>query len=301
MAKSYYTLLLIPEKKNAIRKVTLSSSLLKLAVALGIIIIFSLVYFSYDYAKSRQQSKELAHLRNITEVQKEQMNLLAAKIGDFEKKMSDIRQFDRKIRIMTNIDNGKSNGQFIGMGGPMSEDSIMNSRIAETENELIENIHRNIDQLLEEASFQEGSFRELYDFLKKQKSILASTPSIWPVMGWVTSEFGYRISPFTGKREFHKGIDIATKMGEDIVSPADGVVTKKMNLPDMGNMLKITHCNGITTCYGHMSKVTVKRGQKVKRGDVVGQVGNSGRSTGPHLHYGVCVSGVYVNPRKYLF
>jgi murein DD-endopeptidase MepM/ murein hydrolase activator NlpD len=301
MARDYYTLLLIPQKKEAIRKIKLSSALLRFICIVISLSVVSILYFSFNYIKIRGDAGELSKLRHLTTIQKEQIDLLASKIVSFEKKMADIKQFDQKIRIMTNIENGRDGGQFLGMGGPVPEESVVESHLAETERALIDNIHKNMNQLLEEANYQEDSFRELYEFLKKQKSILASTPSIWPVMGWVTSEFGYRISPFTGKREFHRGIDVATKMGEDIVSPADGIVANLTKTSDMGNMLRIDHGNGISTYYGHLSKITVKNGARVTRGQVIGQIGNSGRSTGPHLHYGVRLNGVYVNPRKYLF
>jgi murein DD-endopeptidase MepM/ murein hydrolase activator NlpD len=273
----------------------------KILTGAVVVALLTLGYFSYDYVTIRGDAAELAELKRITTAQKEQIDLLAAKIDDFEKKMADIREFDKKIRVMTNIDNGRTNGQFLGMGGPSSTENMVESQIAATEKALINQIHKNMDQLLEEANYQEDSFKELFEFLKKQKSVLASTPSIWPVMGWVTSEFGYRISPFTGQREFHRGIDIATKMGEEILAPADGHVLKIAYEPDMGNMLQVDHGNGIVTCYGHLAKIAVNRGRAIKRGDVVGAVGTSGRSTGPHLHYGIRVNGVYVNPKKYLF
>lgn len=301
MAKNHYTLLLIPEKQSSIRKINLSGTLLKIVVGIVMVSFLTFCYCTYDYLRIRGDAAELAELKHVTTVQKEQIDLLAAKIDDFKKKMTDIRDFDKKIRVMTNLDSGRTNGQFLGMGGPASTENMMESQIAETERALINQIHENMDQLLEEANYQEDSFKELFEFLTKQKSVLASTPSIWPLMGWVTSEFGYRISPFTGKREFHRGIDIAAKMGEEILAPANGVVTKSSYEPDIGNTLKVDHGNGIVTCYGHLSKITVKRGRTVKRGETIGVVGSSGRSTGPHLHYGIRVNGVYVNPKKYLF
>jgi len=301
MKKSYYTLFLIPEKQSSIRKIKLSGMLLKMLVGFVTAAFLTFCYCSYDYLRVKGDAGELAELKHITLVQKEQIDLLAAKIADFSKKMADIREFDQKIRVMTNIEGGRPGGQFLGMGGPAPTESMVESQIAETEKALIHQIHTNMDQLLEEANYQEDSFKELLEFLRQQKSVLASTPSIWPVMGWVTSEFGYRISPFTGKREFHRGIDIAAKMGEEILAPANGYIASASYQPDMGNMLLIDHGNGIVTCYGHLAKISVKRGSTVKRGEIIGAVGSSGRSTGPHLHYGIKVNGVYVNPKKYLF
>jgi len=301
MAKDYYTLLLLPENGSAIKRFTVSNTVLKALLIVLAVGVMAVSYLSYDYVQIREKSAELSQLRQLTKVQKEEIESLAAKIDGFEKAMVDIKHFDKKIRIMTNIEGGREANKYLGMGGPVPEDTIMKSHIAETEKVLIDSIHKNMDQLLEEAKCQEESFKELYDFLKKQRSLLASTPSIWPVVGWVTSEYGYRASPFTGKREFHRGLDIATKMGEDVVAPADGIISQTRKVSDMGNMIRIDHGNGISTCYGHLSKIVVKSGKRVARGEVIGQVGNSGRSTGSHLHYGVRVNGVYVDPRKYLF
>ena len=136
--------------------------------------------------------------------------------------------------------------------------------------------------------------------IKEKKSLLAVTPSIWPVVGWVTSEFGRRPDPFGKGQEFHKGLDIATKIGRPVQAPADGVVTEVAYHEDVGNMIQIDHGHGVSTFYGHLSKSLVRMGAPVKRGDRIGYVGNSGRSTGSHLHYAVLLNGVPVNPRKYV-
>lgn len=302
MEKKYYTLLIIPQKQGSIRKFSLSSTLLRCTVLFLVICAAVTAYLSYEFVGHRDTRDKLARLQQVETIQREQIQLLAGKVSNFQRKMEDLRQFDKKLRVMTNLEDSKDNGQFLGVGGPLPETNSVESAASRMEDALIEKIHESIDQLLEEASFQEKSFNELRSFLEKQKSVLASTPSIWPVMGWVTSEYGYRISPFTGKREFHKGIDIATRIGEEVVTPADGVVEKVAYESDMGNMVVIDHGNGLSTCYGHLlKKCEIKQGGKVSRGDLIGMVGNSGRSTGPHLHYGVRVNDVYVNPRKYLF
>jgi murein DD-endopeptidase MepM/ murein hydrolase activator NlpD len=138
------------------------------------------------------------------------------------------------------------------------------------------------------------------EYLKNQKSIMAVTPSLWPVKGWVTSEFGGRISPFSGRDEFHSGMDIAAKLGNPIVAPADGVVVDVAKRADMGNMIVIHHARGISTSFAHLLRTVVKSGQVIRKGDVIGYVGSSGRSTGAHVHYSVLLNGVPVNPRKYL-
>ena len=165
---------------------------------------------------------------------------------------------------------------------------------------MIAGIDQKVDSLMAEASSREQSFTALLTFLKERKSLLAATPSLWPVTGWVTSEFGSRTSPFGNDREFHKAIDIATRYGRAIQAPADGVVAEVSYQQDVGQMVKIDHGYGVATYYGHLSKAIVRTGMTVKRGDVIGNVGNSGRSTGSHLHYAVMLKGVFINPRKYL-
>ncbi|MBN2397362.1 MAG: M23 family metallopeptidase [Deltaproteobacteria bacterium] len=302
MGNKYYTILAIPQGKGSIKKVRMSATLLSFISILIITALLSICYLSYSYVETRADLKKLAGLERLTSLQRDRLDFLASKVSDFEKKMMLLAQFDKKIRVMTNLDNSQSGGQMLGVGGPVPGEEKAISRAAEVEATLIDKIHENIDELLDEAALQKDSFEELLDFLRRQKSILAATPSIWPVIGWTTSEFGYRISPFTGQREFHRGIDVATEIGKPVVAPADGVISRIAEERGMGNLLEINHGNGLVTVYGHLlNRGDVKRGQKVKRGDIIGYVGNSGRSTGPHLHYGICKDGIYIDPRRYLF
>jgi murein DD-endopeptidase MepM/ murein hydrolase activator NlpD len=127
-----------------------------------------------------------------------------------------------------------------------------------------------------------------------------SAPNLWPVEGQVTGSFGERIDPFNGEGAFHSGVDIGSSYGHPIVAPADGVVTMTDTMGGYGKTIMISHGNGISTRYGHLSGFAVTAGQHVQRGEVIGYVGESGRSTGPHLHYEVRINDTPVNPYKYL-
>ena len=127
-----------------------------------------------------------------------------------------------------------------------------------------------------------------------------SAPNLWPVEGQVTGSFGERIDPFNGEGAFHSGVDIGSNYGSPIIAPADGVVTFTDQLGGYGKAIMIDHGHGISTRYGHLSGFAVTAGQSVHRGDVIGYVGASGRSTGPHLHYEVRINDTPVNPYKYL-
>jgi len=127
-----------------------------------------------------------------------------------------------------------------------------------------------------------------------------TAPTLWPVIGPITGSFGERINPFNGEGAFHSGVDISCQYGQQVLAPSDGVVTYADFYSGYGRMIQIDHGNGVATRYGHLSGFAVADGQTVRRGQVIGYVGLSGRSTGPHLHYEVRVHDVPVNPHKFL-
>jgi murein DD-endopeptidase MepM/ murein hydrolase activator NlpD len=151
------------------------------------------------------------------------------------------------------------------------------------------------------AGARELSLADLLEKLESKRDRLASTPAIWPTKGWLTSRFGNRISPFTGGLQFHAGIDIAGARGTDVIAPARGRVVFSGKRGPLGQTLVIDHGYNLRTVYGHIESAFVKRGQQVERGQVIAALGNTGRSTGPHLHYVVEVKGKAVNPLDYIF
>jgi len=141
---------------------------------------------------------------------------------------------------------------------------------------------------------------ELRDSSTREWMRLAAAPTLWPVSGRVTGSFGERIDPFSGEGAFHRGVDISSDYGTRIIAPADGIVRYSDFMNGYGRTVLIDHGNGISTLYGHLSGFAVSAGQLIHRGDSVGYVGQSGRSTGPHLHYEVRIFNTPVNPHKYL-
>ncbi|MBW1645931.1 MAG: M23 family metallopeptidase [Deltaproteobacteria bacterium] len=163
----------------------------------------------------------------------------------------------------------------------------------------VERLHRDLQELELNLAGEAGASDYLQDYLQKKQTVLNFTPSIMPVRGWISSRYGYRVSPFTGRREFHKGVDIVNRRGTPVVATADGRVKFAGYNGGYGRMVVIDHGIGLATKYGHLSKIYVKIGDRVVRGQKIGLVGNSGRSTGPHLHYEVVVNGQSVNPVNY--
>lgn len=161
-------------------------------------------------------------------------------------------------------------------------------------------LDQDLDKLTLEASAQEEALQALTGYFEDRQALLASAPSIWPVRGWISSDFGYRIDPFTAQGRGHHGLDIAIAQGTPIVAPADGTVVYSATSAGYGKVIVLDHGNGIKTRYGHLHKAEVRVGERVKRGQLIAQVGNTGRSTGPHLHYEVRINGVPENPRKFI-
>jgi len=158
-----------------------------------------------------------------------------------------------------------------------------------------------LERLAEVVLEQGQSLRELERLMARAGKVLAALPSRWPIRGTVNSEFGRRLSPWTKAPEFHGGLDIRTTMGSPIKAPARGTVAFIGTQGDYGTTVILDHGQDLRTLYGHLSAVKVKPGEAVERGAVIGLAGNSGRSTGPHLHYEILVKGQAVNPRAWLW
>ncbi|HEV8347991.1 MAG TPA: M23 family metallopeptidase [Vicinamibacterales bacterium] len=142
----------------------------------------------------------------------------------------------------------------------------------------------------------ENRLRYVRRDVERREALAGATPSIWPAHGWLTGTFGGRSDPFTGEPGFHQGLDISTEKGHPVFATADGVVDAASYTGDYGNLIVIQHAFGLTTRYGHLSSFAVKPGQRVTRGDVIGRVGSTGRSTGAHLHYEILANGKLINP-----
>jgi murein DD-endopeptidase MepM/ murein hydrolase activator NlpD len=167
--------------------------------------------------------------------------------------------------------------------------------------DLLDNpLKTGVELLKDRTSELEGELRLLEQVAEKTALIRRVTPTIWPLRGRITSHYGNRMDPFNGDREMHLGLDIAALYGSSIVAPADGVVIYAQRKAAYGNLIIVDHGNGLTTRHGHLSRFNVRVGQRVQKGEVIGYVGNTGRTTAPHLHYEVRFNDRPVNPRNYL-
>lgn len=240
------------------------------------------------------QVTQLAAVKNKNLEQGRRIVELSERVARLDEEMGEIRGYNRHLSGMSLINREVPEG-INGIGGGAD-----GSGAPETAGMLAQDLDSLIQRLGEEVGVQKEVAKGLLADLERSRSIFAHTPGIWPVRGWLTSDYGWRDSPFSGRREFHKGIDIASEFSSDIHAPADGIVTSYGKNGNLGNYMVISHGYGIVTRYGHLDRSYVPVGRQVRKGQRIASLGNTGRSTGAHLHYEVLVDGIQTNPQRYL-
>ena len=300
MDKEYINILVFGHKTSKTRHLKIRRKTFKVVLYLFGFALLSTTFFFCDYIQVKKKVFELNRLRQETQAQKSQLHFFSSKIEDLEKQLSILKDFDKKIRIIANLERGQESTPFMGMGGPSPSDIREKMKGEKDDKGLMQQMKMDIERLQSEATSRGESLSELEKLLETKKEILTHTPSIWPVMGWVTSGFGFRTNPFTGLTQMHEGIDISNRVGTVVTAPADGIISDMGSDLAHGRILVISHGFGTTSRFSHLNKVFVKVGQKVKRGDKVAEVGMTGRTTGPHLHYEVRLNGIPANPMRYI-
>lgn len=302
--KRFLTLLVLTNDASRTRQVKIPMNAFKCIVAGAVICTLVLSFVLFDYVRLKGHAAELSMLRQENTAQKINLQGFASKLREMESQITRLNIFDRKLRILANIDKhgpDAAQGEVMGIGGDSSaENDAYFTKPGAKVDGLVAHMGDELRQLDAKAKTQEKSFGELHEALMKQSSLLAATPSIWPVRGWLTSGFGQRVSPYTGLVQMHKGLDIANRVNTPVVAPADGIVVKSMWDNNLGKTITIKHGYGVLTTYGHLSELFVRTGQRVKRGEKIAAIGNTGHSTGPHLHYEVVQNGINVNPARFI-
>ncbi|MFW6374017.1 MAG: M23 family metallopeptidase [Thermodesulfobacteriota bacterium] len=301
------TFLMLSSSGSPVRQFTVSKFFIALLV-LAIGGVSGVVGYGFqEYRILKQKDLEivdfertLAGQRETVAVQRMQIQKFARDINRLKTKVTALSGFEKQIRIIANLDHPEAQDGLFGIGGSMPEDLDPKLDLTQKHNSLMREMHGQIDQINEAAVIQEDGFQALIDELENKKNLLASTPAIRPSKGLYTSIFGRRKSPFTGLNEFHKGLDIASAEGTPVLATADGTVTYADVKGNYGNMLVIDHGHGMVTRYAHLKEFLKAPGEKVKRGEKIALMGNTGRSTGPHVHYEVRFNGVPVDPQKYI-
>ncbi len=294
-----FTVIVVGDHSQAVRKYRVAGRWLRYVVGVAGIFGLALTGLLIHYFSLLGQASENRQLREQYTMLRSEHLLQVEKINHIEATLERVERNDAQLRsALTPLRDPERNLPMGPMGSDRETSSIPGPIPAAQENPAT--LSGRLSSLEAEANRQERSLRELQEYFEDQKSLLASTPSLWPTRGWVTSDFGIRLDPYTAESKMHMGLDIATPRGQPIYAPSDGTVVFAGTEGGYGKVLVLDHGYGVQTRYGHLSEIYVHQGEQVKRGSRVAAVGNTGRSTGPHLHYEVRVNGVPENPRKFI-
>ena len=301
------TFILLSGNGSRIRQFSYTKLALAAGAVLSVVILVGMGLLVQDYMNLKQTAAQVAKINDKVAArdaeivhQKRQIECFANEINQLKLNLVALDTFERKIRVIANLEKSDGQDNLFGVGGATPEDLDTSASLRRDQSDLIRSMHDQVEQLESASLDQEQDFTSLLGQLHEKKNLLACTPSIRPAKGWISSRFGYRISPFTGRRELHAAYDIANREGSPVISPANGVVTFAGKKGAYGNLLMIDHGYGLVSRYGHLQSFDVKKGEKVKRGQKIAKMGNTGRSTGPHVHYEVRLNGMPVNPEKYI-
>lgn len=285
MSDRYHTVILVPHTRARLRKWRISTFQLRLLVGVLFFLTVSAGFAIWSYLSAAIDEQELASLRQENDALREVNQSFEVSIRRLQQQLTSYEDRTRQLAIVAGLDTLAGSGE-AGIGG----DTAAGVDSYESYLSSIEARAGQISQTLDQVE----------ESLDERSHWISSVPAISPVRGIFTSGFGYRKDPITGKRAFHPALDISAPPGYPVKAPAAGVVLRAGRIGGLGNAVYLSHGFGVTTRYGHLSKLAVRPGQRVERGDVMGYVGDTGRATGYHLHYEVHVDGKAVNPLGYI-
>ncbi len=279
-------------------------SLERLLVRIGVLAVIASAafYFSADWLTG------ILYNTKLTEMQHNYSNLsstvinLQNRVETLNSQISLIEEKDKAVRTYADLPQIDESVRELGIGGVLVNKNTKIDNLLPNFASTITSLELDIDALTRKVKLELSSYEDIYDKVQENSDRLKSIPTIRPVNGgYLNAGFGYRTDPFDRVNRFHYGQDITVNIGAPIHAPADGVVKIARYMGGFGKSVKINHGFGYTTFYAHLSKFNVKSGKRIKRGDIIGYSGNTGRSTGPHLHYEVHYYGKPQNPLDYFF
>jgi murein DD-endopeptidase MepM/ murein hydrolase activator NlpD len=296
MANRFYTIMIVPENAQKPRQFHIPSWTIRLSLILMPIVILLGITILLDYRYISSQINENRALQTENRKLRQDMQLYQSRLDSMESSLERIENFSSRLKMITNLMDRDQLSQQMEAQLPSA---VIAEQTAETKSSSP--VDFNFDQVTNRSYSLEQNLHELYELLSDQRSFLSALPTKKPSDGVFTSGFGVRVSPMgDGGEKMHEGIDIAAGVGTPIRAPASGTVVFAGKKSGYGQIVMVDHGYGLETWYGHTSRVLVRAGQKIKRGQSIALVGNSGRSTGSHLHYEVHVNGIPVDPINYI-
>jgi murein DD-endopeptidase MepM/ murein hydrolase activator NlpD len=295
MPRSGYSVVIVPDDTGKVieKRIPKWKIITLISILSGFLILAS--FFAIAYLKSNIDTHKMKSLAQENEYLQGRITDLQKSVESIKGRMADIIKTDENIRLMFDLPTIDPSIREVGIGGPDFGTSDIHSPVISN----LSLVERDIDKILRQIKLENASYGDVYNKVKDRKHILDHTPSIIPTDGIITSGLGLRKDPFTGIMTMHEGIDIAANRGTPIYAPANGIIERCGWDKGMGNFIVIDHGYNLKTYYGHLQLIKIRKGQKVNRLDILGTIGSTGRSTGPHLHYEVRKYGRPINPTEY--
>lgn len=266
------------------------------------ILLGAFIFISAEYLGNHLYEKRLHKIKNNYVSITKNLQILKERLNEIDENVNQIEEKDLAIRSYAGMPEIDQEIRKLGIGGRSIESAKIFDNFAPVINKELATLELDVEKLSREVNLELNSYSSIYEKVQEDIRRIAMIPSIRPVEeGYLNSTFGYRNDPIDNVKRFHQGQDITVKTGTPIYAPADGIVKRAYYAGGFGNHIKLQHGAGYTTLYAHLSKIKVKHGQKVKRGDIIGLTGNTGRSTAPHLHYEIHHNGKPQNPLDYFF
>lgn len=298
-----WTVLLVPHGARGSRSIEVSARALKWIASLSGTLAVGLLAFTVMTVTKSIDLTRLDRLQRANVLLGQELDIARAQLAQLQDTLTALSARDRQIRLMAGLQPLDADVQLAGIGGPVGEWSERDQLLAEGETgrEAL-GLRVDLDGLIRRASLLAGSYTEAAESLSVHSDRLARTPSIMPTHGFLSSRFARsRIHPIYHEARPHPGIDISAPMGAPVLAAAGGTVVDVGTATGYGKMVTIDHGYGVVTRYAHLSKALVRKGQRVRRGDEIALVGNTGIATAPHLHYEVIVGGNHQDPLKFVF
>ena len=291
---------LINDKKNLVNEIFFSKHLV---LSFSIVMLFVLMgsgAFVYSNFSDARYDMKVQSLKNQNRELVRIMEDMQVRLDDAELELTSLVEQDDALRVYADLPSVDDDVRDLGTGGAVNGYTQDYDDLMPGTDLNLNALENNLATLGREITLQKNSYEQIYSKLAQDVNRLRRTPSVPPVnLGYLTSPFGTRNDPFTGKRRMHHGQDFGVLSGTPVYATADGVVKSRQGNTGYGKTIVIDHSYGIKTIYAHLNKYMVNPGDSVQRGDLIAYSGNTGRSTGPHLHYEVRVNNVPVNPRHY--
>ena len=290
------------ESDNLVNQWHFSNAKILALVSVTLIILSSFLLIGADYVSKVLYDKRLKEFKANYSSVVSNIDKIQSRLKELDQQILDIEEKDKAVRTYAGMPEVDKDIRKLGIGGVTLKKPNVLDNLAPAVSKEISQLHLDIEKLSRQVNFELVSYEKIYDRVKGDIDRIRHIPSIRPVSGgFLNSSFGYRQDPIDDIRRFHQGQDITVPTGTPIFSPADGVVKRAYYIGGFGNHIKLKHSSGYSTTYAHLSKIFVRHGQKIKRGDIIGETGNTGRSTAPHLHYEVHYRGAPKNPLDYFF